>query len=260
MAGTVLFISHAHRDADLAAKLVTALEVGLEVPPDSIRCTSVDGYKLDLGAMPADALARELNATGCVVAMVTVESLASQWVLFELGATWALAKSWIPLLGAGVGPDDLPGPLRGAAAASLTDEAGLRAARSQIAATLRWATNGTMPLSDRLLREVAELAGARRSDDVQQELRAKFGAKRAKLGPTQGKLVDLIANGPGRREFSLEEIAAAFPGIEGNGELYYRLEQLRYLGFLRRGGVSPAYRWSRSDAYGVELGIPPSGS
>jgi len=252
--GIDLFVSHAHRDVALAKQIVTALEVGLEVPRGSIRCTSVPGYKLDLGAMPHDQLARGLNATRCVLAIVTPSSLASQWVLFELGATWALAKSWIPLLAPGLRADDLPGPLRGAAAASLSDEGGLRAARDQIGTTLRWEPR-SVAASDGLLADAAGLAGKTSyfENDVQSELTASFAAKRAGIGPTQGSIVDNIANRPGRPEFSLDEIAAAFPKVD-RGSLYYRLEQLRFLGFLSRRGAPPNFKWACSAAYGDVLG------
>src|SRR3954454_3086519 len=96
-----LFISHAHRDVDIAQRLVTALDEAMAVPNGAIRCTSLPGYKLDLGAMPPDVLRKELASADCVVAILTPYSLASQWVLFELGATWSQAKQVIPLLGGG---------------------------------------------------------------------------------------------------------------------------------------------------------------
>src|SRR5688572_21577538 len=54
-----LFISHAHRDVEIAEQLVTALELAMDVPDGAIRCTSVPGYKLDLGSMAPDVLRRE---------------------------------------------------------------------------------------------------------------------------------------------------------------------------------------------------------
>ena len=44
-----LFISHAHRDADIAARLVDVIGANMEVPESELRCTSVAGYQLDLG-------------------------------------------------------------------------------------------------------------------------------------------------------------------------------------------------------------------
>lgn len=251
--GIDLFVSHAHRDVALAKQIVTALEVGLEVPKGSIRCTSVPGYKMDLGAMPHDQLARELNGTRCVLAIVTPSSLASQWVLFELGATWALAKSWVPLLAPGLRADDLPGPLRGAAAASLSDEGGLRATRDQIGTVLRWEPR-SVAASDGILADAAGLAGRTSyfENDVQSELTASFGAKRATIGPTQGRIVDLVANAPGRPQFTLDQIAGALPDVDRRS-LYYRLEQLRFLGFLSRLGNPPNFTWACSTAYADEL-------
>jgi hypothetical protein len=49
-----LFISHAHKDSDLAKHLVEALTANLDVPKGALRCTSVLGYQLDLGSMAPD--------------------------------------------------------------------------------------------------------------------------------------------------------------------------------------------------------------
>jgi predicted dithiol-disulfide oxidoreductase (DUF899 family) len=45
----------------------------LNVPKGELRCTSVPGYQLDLGAMASDALRRELGSARAVVALLTPE-------------------------------------------------------------------------------------------------------------------------------------------------------------------------------------------
>lgn len=103
-----LFISHSHKDEDLAKKLVDVITFGLEVPRGAMRCTSVPGYQLDLGTMGSEALRRELGSAACVIAILTPNSLAADWVLFELGAAWANAKMAVPLLAGGLIDQDIP--------------------------------------------------------------------------------------------------------------------------------------------------------
>jgi hypothetical protein len=57
-----LFISHAHRDADIARGLVDVITANVDVPDGELRCTSVPGYQLDLGTMAPDVLRRELGS------------------------------------------------------------------------------------------------------------------------------------------------------------------------------------------------------
>lgn len=44
---TKLFVSHAATDKDLARQLVELIDAVLEMPRDAIRCTSVEGYRLN---------------------------------------------------------------------------------------------------------------------------------------------------------------------------------------------------------------------
>ena len=108
-----LFMSHAHADADLASRLVDVINAGLEVPAGALRCTSLPGYQLDLGAMAPAVLRRELGSAVCVLGVLTPNSLSNEWVLFELGAAWAHAAVSIPLLAGGLQDKDIPGPFRG---------------------------------------------------------------------------------------------------------------------------------------------------
>jgi hypothetical protein len=254
-----LFISHAHRDVDIADRLVTAVDIGMDVPPGAIRCTSVPGYQLDLGSMPRDTLAQELTSVECVLAILTPNSLASQWVLFELGATWGLAQSWIPLLAGGLKDDQIPGPFRGAHGGQLSDSTSLVQCFDQLTKTLGWPNKNTIAAYDKL-NQIASFVAAKSffEDDVDREVKASFGAKRARIGRTQGEILDyVIHNGKDRSYIPQEELAQKFNAL--NASLYYRLEQLRYLGFLRRQevgvrGGKPEYGWALSASYRAELG------
>jgi hypothetical protein len=253
-----LFISHAHRDVDIAERIVTALELAMNVPDGAIRCTSVPGYKLDLGAMAPDVLRQELASAEGVVAILTPYSLASQWVLFELGATWLQTKQAIPLLGGGLRDEDIPGPLRGAAGGQLKEASALAQFLDQVMKKLGWPPKNMLAAYDKLSQLATYVAGKSFfEDDLEQEAKARFGAKRARIGATQGKIVDYITHNLGNRAYvPQEELYARFRDVQTH--LYYRLEQLRYLGFLTRRQIGskgdyPDYGWTLSAKYEAEL-------
>ena len=133
-----LFISHAHRDADVARRLVDVIDANLNVPANELRCTSVPGYQLDLGMMAPDILRQELASAQCVIALLTPASMSNDWVLFELGAAWAHVKVAIPLLAGGLQDRDIPGPLRGAAGGQLILPETLDRLLDQLQRTLGW--------------------------------------------------------------------------------------------------------------------------
>jgi hypothetical protein len=116
-----LFVSHASSDADLAGAVVTLVEKATNLPARSIRCTSVDGYRLTLGATTDDVLRREISEAETFVALVTPTSLASAYVLFELGARWASAKHLAPLMARGATAASLKGPVARLHAVTLTE-------------------------------------------------------------------------------------------------------------------------------------------
>jgi hypothetical protein len=122
MSKTELFISHSHKDALLAQSLVRVIQQAFQVPYQAIRCSSVAGYELELGAMTADTLRAELGGAKLVLALLTPNSIDARWVMLELGAAWALARTTIPLVAGDI--DDalakMPDPLRTAVSGDLT--------------------------------------------------------------------------------------------------------------------------------------------
>jgi hypothetical protein len=153
-----LFVSHAHEDVDIAMELVTAIDLALDVPDGAIRCTSVPGYKLDFGSMPGDQLRQELASAQCVIAILTPRSIASHWVMFELGATWSRAKQVIPLLGGGLEDRDIPGPLRGVAGGQLGDPSTFDQFLDQVTGTLGWVARNRTAGIARLHRLASSIA------------------------------------------------------------------------------------------------------
>ncbi len=117
-----VFISHATKDEALARRLVQVIEAGIEIKPSQIRCTSVEGYKLQTGVTTSKHLRKDLRESQVVLGLVTPNSLKSNYVLFELGAAWGLKKPTFPLLARGAKADNLPGPLQGSHASRLTQQ------------------------------------------------------------------------------------------------------------------------------------------
>src|ERR1700688_1595779 len=122
--GLSIFISHSSKDADLALALIDLLKAGLGLMSDQIRCSSVDGYRLPVGVNTEGKLREEVNAAKVVVGLITPSSLASYYVMFELGARWGANLFLAPLL-AGVKASELSGPLGLLNALSANNEAQL---------------------------------------------------------------------------------------------------------------------------------------
>lgn len=117
--GLAIFISHSSKDAALAGALIELLVAALRLDPPAIRCTSVPPYELAAGE-PTDAvIRREVTEARVFIALITPQSIASVYVLFELGARWGIEPSLvqsgrrsglIPLL-AGLDNARVPRPL-----------------------------------------------------------------------------------------------------------------------------------------------------
>ncbi len=106
-----IFISHSAKDDKIAKALVELLRASLNLAADKIRCTSVDGYRLPAGAHTTESLRQEVLESQAFVAIITPSSIASTFVMFELGARWGASKHLVPLLAGGAGANLLRGPL-----------------------------------------------------------------------------------------------------------------------------------------------------
>lgn len=258
MARVRLFVSHSHRDRDLAERLVEVLTASFDVPAGELRCTSVPGYQLNLGDAAPDRLRRELGSAACVIALLTPNSLSAEWVLFELGAAWAHARTTIPLLAGNLQEKDIPGPLRGAAGGQLAAPVTIDRLLAQIDEELHWRRRDGLQARQKQY-DLAAYAAAQTfaSGSLDEELRAGFVRKRARIGATQGRLLDYLGGAAGARPYTpFDELLGAFGDVKDS--LHYRLEQLRLLGFVTRVPLgekngTPVYGWTLSDAYRREL-------
>jgi hypothetical protein len=96
-----VFISHASEDADIVEEVIEILEsIGLD--SNQIFCTSFDGYGygygIGLGDNFLDAIKGELASDSLVMFILSRNFYESPVCLCEMGATWVLAKTHIPVL------------------------------------------------------------------------------------------------------------------------------------------------------------------
>jgi len=104
-----VLISHSSKDKALAEALIDLLRLGLSLPANLIRCSSVDGYRLPAGVNTDDELRKEIRTARVLVGLLTPNSISSTYVLFELGARWGAGLFLVPLL-AGIKPEEMRGP------------------------------------------------------------------------------------------------------------------------------------------------------
>lgn len=155
------FISHSSRDRTLAEALVELVRAALRLPSRQIRCTSVEGYKLRPGAKTDEQLRRELRASKAFVGLITPSSIASVYVLCELGARWGASLPHVPLLARGATAKHLPGPLHGLNAISCSSRTDLHDMIDQLADVLHLKAEPSSAW-DRHLAKVMERSRKRR--------------------------------------------------------------------------------------------------
>lgn len=107
-----IFISHSSSDSVFVEKLIELLRSALNISSQRIRCTSVDGYRLSIGANTDDQLRKEVYDAKILIGVITPSSMNSAYVLFELGARWGAKKITFPILACGADPSILGGPLK----------------------------------------------------------------------------------------------------------------------------------------------------
>lgn len=131
-----LFVSHSSDDAALVELLVDLLQSALDLEPDRIRASSVDGYRLPAGIAFEEALRRETQDARAFVGVISPASLKSAYVAFELGSRWGARRHLVPLLTRDVPPDALKGPLASLNAMALSERAQLLQLVDDLAAEL----------------------------------------------------------------------------------------------------------------------------
>lgn len=120
-----IFISHSHKDVEIAKGLIELLRIALNLRVEDIRCTSVDGYRLPAGISTNEQLKSEIHDSSVLIGLISPASISSYYVLFELGARWGANKPLIPLLSNSSGAELLKGPLQGINSLNASEEAQL---------------------------------------------------------------------------------------------------------------------------------------
>lgn len=94
-----VFVSHSSGDVRLAELLVRFLKATLMVSADEeIFCSSLPGHGLAPGDEEEKEILRNIGEVGVVIGLLTPKALQSPLVLMELGAAWAMNKTFVLLL------------------------------------------------------------------------------------------------------------------------------------------------------------------
>jgi TIR domain len=137
MSSIRLFISHASRDKELTRRVVALLRAALNLPGSAIRCTSVDGHRLEGGADTDESLRNDIGSADAFLGILSNSSMGSPYVLIELGGRWVLGKYLLLLLAPGTPHSVLGGPLAGKNALRADSEAQLHQLVREVAAVLQ---------------------------------------------------------------------------------------------------------------------------
>jgi hypothetical protein len=117
-----VFVSHSSSDAEVVHRLVECLRAALPLSASTIRCTSLDGYRLSAGDETERQLRMDVTEAMAFLGVISADSLQSTFVLFELGARWGIGRHLIPLLVPGFDSKDLRPPLDGLNALRIDSE------------------------------------------------------------------------------------------------------------------------------------------
>jgi hypothetical protein len=132
-----IFISHSSADIEIVKTLIELLRSALPIAAAKIRCTSVDGYRLPVGASTDVMLRNEVNNCKVLIGVISPKSIASAYVLFELGARWGQEKPMLPVVIDTEGKTLLRGPLSGINALDLSQTAQVHQLVGDIAGLLK---------------------------------------------------------------------------------------------------------------------------
>ena len=132
-----IFISHSSQDKAITKALIDLIRAALPIKAEKIRCTSVDGYRLPVGATTDELLKNEVNNCKILIGIISESSMSSAYVLFELGARWGQGKTMFPLITGAKGKSLLKGPLSSINALELKETAQLHQLINDLAVVLK---------------------------------------------------------------------------------------------------------------------------
>ncbi|MEM7308373.1 MAG: toll/interleukin-1 receptor domain-containing protein [Planctomycetota bacterium] len=126
-----VFLSHSYDDQELAHELVELLVETLGLEYRDIFCSSHPKCDRGFGKSVAELITSNIRDSSVLIALISRRSLYSDFVQFEMGASWVLVWSGyehclIPILCQGLDIESLPRPIRGRKVVTLANEDQLR--------------------------------------------------------------------------------------------------------------------------------------
>lgn len=93
-----VFISHSDLDRTIVSDFIELTDAMYKTWHVQYTCTCLPEYSLEAGSDINQSLKAALQEADLILGFITPNSMASAYVLFELGGGWALDKKVIPLL------------------------------------------------------------------------------------------------------------------------------------------------------------------
>ena len=159
-----IFVSHRHKDHEIASALVKVLRAQFNLNDSDIRCTSVQPYRLPFGKNTGDRLRSEINDAQVVLGLLAPDTPESSYVMFELGAAWARGTYTCPLLCREANYDHIPGPIFDLAPARLSIASDCYQLLGDLKSELNLAENDAH--SAELQKQIEELCAAAKIRDT----------------------------------------------------------------------------------------------
>lgn len=96
-----IFISHSSKDIYIVKNFVEKiLQLGLDIPPERVFCSSMEGHGVRSGQYIPDRLKDEINKSSLAILFISSNYKASEICLNEVGAAWATLdkESVVPMI------------------------------------------------------------------------------------------------------------------------------------------------------------------
>jgi TIR domain len=138
---------------------IQLIEGGIGIRSDQIFCSSLEEQGIPPGVDFKSFIKEKLGEAKVVIALVSPQYYGSAFCMCELGATWALTKSCIPLIVPPVTCSDLRGGLFGSQALPIDEDKKLDVMHSVIAALAQKAET-VARLNSRKSQFLKQVAGA----------------------------------------------------------------------------------------------------
>jgi hypothetical protein len=117
-----VFVSHATKDAAIAAEIVDLIEQGIGVPEAEIFCSSLDGYGIPTGQTFVTFMKEQMLEPKVVILLLTPAYFESKFCLSELGAAWVKSHYIFPILVPPLGYADVKDVLLGTQVSTITND------------------------------------------------------------------------------------------------------------------------------------------